>query len=681
MIVPMKKLCLMVQEKNREKALEVLREVGVVHLEKKDASVDVNSNAHKLKTRVEDAMGLISEYKAPKKKKKPPEPAGRRPPKYDRREKPIGVRRGRRAVDIFGTDDEVPYSIDAVRANARPYLPDLINNLGENRAVLKEQGSALSREVARIKGWGDFNPSKIQEIISYGVPVFLYEISPDDLARLDENVQYIKVKSDKFTARIIVFYEKLSGFTPFQLPEKCLCEYQEELGEKQLALQEIEAKLEGFADRGPALAKEMAIIQQDLDFEVAIASMNNVDEVPPELGVSWLTGYIPNDELEHVKAAAKENGWALTAYDPGADDTPPTKIKSSSFARIIHPLFSFLGTFPGYREFDISPSYLIFFSIFFAMILGDAGYGVLLFTVAVILGFSIKKTKGTFPDLAKLLMVMTFTAVFWGTINGSWFQIPYENLPVFLQVLVIPPFNNMGPVVEFPGFLQNIFKLPAEVPVDVLKTRWNIQFLCFTLAVIQLVWARGKRIKKQLPSLTAFAQLGILLMMLGLYLLVLNMMLGIELPPFAIWLIVGGIVFNLIFAEQNGGNFFANIGKSFGGFFQLFLKAVSCFADIISYMRLFAVGLAGSMIAQIFNNMAIPADGFGSFGIMFIIQVIIMVLILAAGHALNLALTSLSVLVHGVRLNLLEYAGNHLEMEWSGYLYNPFSLKIKQKEN
>ena len=111
----------------------------------------------------------------------------------------------------------------------------------------------------------------------------------------------------------------------------------------------------------------------------------------------------------------------------------------------------------------------------------------------------------------------------------------------------------------------------------------------------------------------------------------------------------------------------------------MFLKAISCFADVISYIRLFAVGLAGAMIAQIFNDMAMPADGFGSFGLGFVIQIIVTVLILVAGHALNLALTALSVIVHGVRLNLLEYAGNHLEMEWSGYLYNPFSLKQKEK--
>jgi len=214
--------------------------------------------------------------------------------------------------------------------------------------------------------------------------------------------------------------------------------------------------------------------------------------------------------------------------------------------------------------------------------------------------------------------------------------------------------------------------------VDEFKTRWYIQFLCFTLAVVQLVWARGKRILNLLPSLSAVAQLGTLVMMFGLYFLVLNMLLGIEFPSFALILIIIGIVLNLIFAEQNGGNFLVNMGKGFGNFFSLFLKTVSCFADIISYIRLFAVGLAGAMIAQIFNDMAIPVDGLGSFGLAFLLKLLSAILILIIGHGLNLALTALSVIVHGVRLNLLEYAGNHLEMEWSGYLYEPFRLKQKK---
>jgi V/A-type H+-transporting ATPase subunit I len=86
------------------------------------------------------------------------------------------------------------------------------------------------------------------------------------------------------------------------------------------------------------------------------------------------------------------------------------------------------------------------------------------------------------------------------------------------------------------------------------------------------------------------------------------------------------------------------------------------------------VGLAGSAIASSFNSMAIPAEGLGSIGASFVLRVFSMVLILIFGHTLNMLMNALSVIVHGVRLNLLEYAGNHLSMEWSGYAYKPFAL-------
>ena len=672
MIVPMKKLCLMVQDKSRDEALKKLRDIGVVHIEERDVPIDANSNALKLKIKVEDAIGIISGYKVPKTKKKPESDDYDGP---DRRQKPVGLRRGRRASDVFGTDDEAPYSLDAVIAVERPFLADLLIGFSEERKAFLEKDLILNKEISRIEGWGNFEPSVINDIISYGTPVYFYEMPNDAFEKLDQNIKYLKVNSDKSCVRVIVFYEELPDMVPFKLPEKSLSLLTMEMKENKISLDAKEAKLRSFANRRPALDKDMAKIQQDLEFETAFAGMNKISDGVGEHELCWLSGFVPVNDLEKVKKAAKENKWALSVIDPAPEDSPPTKIENNALVRTINPLLSFLGTIPGYREFDISPSYLFFFTIYFAMILGDAGYGLLLFAVAIFIGFSMKMKNGTVPDVIKLMMLLTFCTIIWGAINGSWFQIPYANLPFFLTVIILPQFNVTNPVVYIPPLLENIYRVPEVITMD--KTIWNIQFLCFFLALIQLVWARGKRIINLLPKLSAFAQLGTMVMLVGLYFLVLNMLLGVEFPAFALPLIITGIALNLVFAEQNGGNFFVNILKGFGGFFQLFLKAVGCFADIISYIRLFAVGLAGATIAQIFNELAI-GSGFGNFGIMFILKIFTTIIILAIGHGLNLVLTALSVLVHGVRLNLLEYAGNHLEMEWSGYLYSPFANKQKR---
>ncbi|MCL2233696.1 MAG: V-type ATP synthase subunit I, partial [Treponema sp.] len=555
-----------------------------------------------------------------------------------------------------------------------------VSSLEEQKKLLMEKINILSWERNRIGSWGSFNPEDINFLEKNKVVFYLYELTPQDLEDIPADIPYIITGREKTLVCVVALGMEIPGKTPFAVGENSLAELEEFLVDTQDQLAEINKRLVSLVTRRHVIEAEMQTLLTQIEFETARTGMELLDEAPAEYTVSWITGFVPSEDLERLKSAATENSWALIADDPSLDDLPPTKLRSSPLVRIIHPVLSFLGTVPGYREFDISPSYLIFFSLFFAMILGDAGYGALLFFVALIVGISLKRKNGVMPDAVKLFMLLTFSAIVWGAINGAWFQIPHEHLPVFLSALIIPPFNNAGPVTEFPAFLQNIFRLPAEVPTGELKTRWNIQFLCFSIAIVQLVWARGKRIKSLLPSLSALAQLGTLVMMLGLYFLVLNMLLGIEFPPFAMWFIAIGIVFNLVFSEQNGGNFFVNVGKGFGNFIQIFLKAVSCFADIISYIRLFAVGLAAAMIAQIFNDIAVPADGLGSFGVAFLLRLIPVVIILVAGHGLNLALTALSVIVHGVRLNLLEYAGNHLEMEWSGYSYNPFALKQKKKE-
>jgi V/A-type H+-transporting ATPase subunit I len=670
----MKKVCLAVQEKDNFIALSRLREAGVMHIIRTGIVSEQITKALERKTRVEEAFSLIQPYKTPKKKEVSPKGGGRE------RRAPLapGQRRGRRAVDKMGDEDLEPYSLDAVNAPVRPTLVDYMMGIRDERKIMEDRETALKREHERIANWGDFSADSVKELAALGLPVFLYEIDPTSFAKISKEIQYIKFHEDKTVVRLLVPYREIPGLAQFQIPEKPLSKINDELEVLKNNLTDIDNRIRTLADRRPALVKEMVDVQSNIDFELAKVEFQSVEGIQSEYGISLLKGYIPVDKIENLKVTAANNNWALTIYEPAPEDIPPTLLKNGPVASFMQPLLSFLGTVPGYKEFDISPSYLFFFSLFFSMIFGDAAYGLIIISVSLMIGISYVKKSGKLPQIIKLFLLLGSCTVAWGAINGSWFAIPVERLPGFLTALILPPFNNTGPLVEFPAFLQNIFNLPEKVPTGELKTRWNIQFLCFSVALIQLVWARGKRIINLLPKLSAIAQFGWMMMMVGLYFLVLLLLLKVQLPEFVIPFVVTGLVLNIIFGEQNGGNFFANIGKGFGGLFQLILKVIGGFGDIISYVRLFAVGFAGSMIAEIFNTMAL-GGGLGEFGVGFILKLIVAVLILAIGHALNLALTSLSVLVHGVRLNLLEYAGNHLEMEWSGYTYNPFALRQKKE--
>ena len=638
MIVPMKKVSLVVMERDREVSLEKLREVGVLHLEKKSVSSDVLARLLEKRARLTRALGLLRRYPVPK------APGG--------------------AADRAGAED----------------LVRKVLGLGDEKKILQEQLTYQAKERRRIEGWGDFDPHAFAFFAKHGLTLIPYELPWKLYETLGNDTGLVVVSQDKRAVRVIALAE-IPGALPFTLPVLSLSGIDGRMADIRDRLAEIDGELAQVALRKGALGAELTALQEQIEFETARSGMETLEDVPAGATVSWLFGFVPADKLGLLKRAAAENGWALVCDDSGPGDRPPTLVRNNAAVRIIQPLFAFLGTVPGYREYDISLSYLVFFSLFFAMIFGDAAYGLLLLAASLAMGLVFKKkggVRGKFPDAAKLFVLLSCCTVAWGTITGSWFAIPVDRLPASLRALIIPPFNSSGPLTAFPPFLRQFFQLPADIPVDELKTRWNIQFLCFTVGVIQMVWGRIKNIRKLLPSLAALAQTGWLIMMLGLYFLVLSMLLRMSMPPFATYFIYGGVALYFIFAEQSGGNFFRNIGKSFTNFLSIFLNAVGSFADIISYIRLFAVGLAGSSIAQSFNSMAVPAGGFGSLGLGFALRLFAAVLILLFGHALNLVMNALSVIVHGVRLNLLEYACNHLGMEWSGYAYNPFAARQKK---
>ncbi|MDR0600726.1 MAG: hypothetical protein LBG84_11745 [Treponema sp.] len=656
----MKKVSLVVTERDWTASLEKLREVGVLHLERKNVSSDSLGALVGRRSDLGKAKGLLRRYRT--EEELSPDASGRGKP-----------------------EETVPRVL----------------RLAERIKTLQESLLHQVKEKRRIEAWGNFDPADLSLIEKHGLTLIPYEIPLKIYDSLGGEVKLLPLSRDKRVVRALLVKGldapgggetsgeagDIPGVSPFAPPPRSLAEVELLIGNIKADIAAAEQEMAVLALERKSLDREEGELRERIEFETARAGMETLEEIPVESTISWITGFVPRDRLGVLIRAAAENGWALVSQDPGPDDRPPTLVKSNPAVRIVHPLFSFLGTVPGYREYDISNSYLIFFCLFFAMIFGDAAYGILLFAASLAAGLAIKSknrnVKGAgFPDAAKLFMLLSFCTVAWGAATGSWFAAPVEQLPSFLRALIIPPFDNTGPLVPFPPGLRKVFNLPAEIPMDDLKTRWNIQFLCFTVGAAQLIWGRGKNVKKLLPSLTAFAQAGWLVMMIGLYFLVLFMLLKIPMPPFAVWLIGGGLVLYFIFAEQNGGNFFRNIGKSFSNFLSIFLNAVGSFADIISYIRLFAVGLAGSIIAQSFNSMAIPAGGFGGvdFSAGLILRVFAAALILIFGHGLNIVMNALSVVVHGVRLNLLEYAGNHLGMEWSGYAYNPFALRQKKNE-
>ncbi len=511
---------------------------------------------------------------------------------------------------------------------------------------------ALRGERERISPFGEFDPSGLSSLASEGIDIHIYVGNAKELEALktDPELSFIPVRYSGKGAAIALVSGKIpegSSFTEFRLPKKSLAQIDKEILEGESRLKEISSKVAEAAAYIPSYDAVLKRKDEAITFERVSETIDGDD-------IIYLTGYIPEDDMSAFKAYAKEHSLAYILSDPDDDDNPPTKIVYKGIVRIVKPVFDILGTVPGYREYDISSYFLVFFSLFFAMIIGDAGYGIIFILIGLYMQHKAKKCS----DLNMLIYVVGAATVIWGAVTGTWFgseTILYK-LP-FLQKLVIPSIANY----------------PEVFGLDATYTQNMLMKFCFILGAVQLSLGRIINIirKAKEKDLSLLAEIGWLIDGILLYFLALNLVIG---EPCSIPVIAGGVglgfVLVCVFLAQGPGiPFGTGLKQGLAGFFTTFLDTISCFSNLMSYIRLFAVGMASLAIAQSFNNM-----GAGMHGPMFIIGIAVIVL----GHVLNLVMGLLSVVVHGVRLNLLEFSGS-LGMEWAGYNYDPFRKTVQDK--
>ena len=258
-------------------------------------------------------------------------------------------------------------------------------------------------------------------------------------------------------------------------------------------------------------------------------------------------------------------------------------------------------------------------------------------------------------------MILGLTTTLWGMLTCNWFGVPPQSLPESLKPLLLKLDWN---------WISNASSLPEDTVTQ------NLQIFCFTIALVQLAVAHLKGIVRNIRSLKCLGEAGSLFMLMGIYYLVLNMVVSSERFPFDLVLFgdikassimfpLIGVGFGLSFIFSNyEGSVLKSVLESLKNIISVLLGVVNVFSDIVSYIRLWAVGLAGAAIANTVNEMAGPI--LGGF------VIFLGILLLGFGHGLNMILNVLSVIVHGVRLNTLEFS-SHLGMTWSGFKYKPFS--------
>ncbi|MCL2104992.1 MAG: V-type ATP synthase subunit I, partial [Kiritimatiellaeota bacterium] len=322
---------------------------------------------------------------------------------------------------------------------------------------------------------------------------------------------------------------------------------------------------------------------------------------------------------------------ALPLPPPRGPPPPPVLLRPPRAVRHMTALFHGLDILPAYGEADVSLPFFIFFSIFFAMLVGDGGYGLLTLALAL---WGWRKAKRTPPARAPfiLLTVFALATVTWGALTNSWF-----------------------------GFHPPLLDNPASRRLTAPGTGDGlIMLICFTLGAIHLSLARIWNAVLLFPSTKCLAQVGWVGVILFMYFFAGSIVGVLDIPP--VMKPVLGVSILLIVLFMLKKDELKTNGVDLG---MLPLVIIGCLGDMISYIRLFAVGLAGAKVAENFNAMATGMDW------PLYLKIIPMLLILLVGHALNFAMAGLGVLVHAVRLNTLEFS-SHKGVSWSGIRFNPF---------
>ncbi len=608
MIVPMKKIFLLILESEKTEALKILRDLGVVHLESISGDSDLLEELRQTREIVSKSISILPDKK----------------------------------------NDVQEGTVSGDRETVLEIAKRIIS-LAERGKAAEEEILYIRKELDRMEAWGDFNPSDIKYLESKGIKIILAELTDEDIKTLPEEVKIFTVKKRKnltHAALIVSGSFDIDEINVVTLPEKSRSELETLLKEKIKEKEKYESeiiKLSGASEKLNSLL-------QDIDAEIEFESVRS--GIGMEDKISYLAGYIPAAKSTEIKKTATEHGWGIMLKDPEEEDIVPTLVKNPKAVSIIQPVFDILGIIPGYRERDISFFFLLFLSIFFAMIVGDGGYGLIFLGSSLFFGIKEKRKTGKMSEMILFLIVMSSFTVIWGAVTGTWFGSKTLSTLPFLKVFIVD-------------------KIASFSSQD---TSALIKHVCFILGTIQIsiahIWNFIDEVKRK-PFIRSFAQLGWLSMVNGLYYLVLNFVLDpvkYPVPQFAVYMILGGLAAVVLFSEQEG-NFFKGVLKGISSLMTISLSSIGAFSDIISYIRLFAVGLATLAVASSFNAMA-AGMGHGVVGI------IGSVLILLLGHGLNLAMGALAIIVHGVRLNVLEFSG-HLGMEWSGISYDPFRNRKK----
>ena len=613
MITKMNKLTLLVYHKEYLNFLQRLRDVGVVHIvERKSGAVE--------DPEVEKQMALSARYMRTIK------------------------RLERCAVEQHSAAGDIKNAMQVVEK-----CESLVAETEQLRGVVQ----TVEKDIATIKPWGDFDFATIEKLEAAGYELRFF-ISPAKNYKEEWNSEYNAIVVAEHSSRYYFVTVTPAGVAVdidaevAKLPEASLSALESEKERVEQNIAALSKELDELAANGlntlraahEALMHEVEFMKVALDGEKVSGDK-----------LILLEGWVPEENVAELKAMLDESGAFYDLREAYRDDKAPVKLKNNAFTRMYEVLTKMYGM-PSGTDFDPTPIVAPFFSLFFAFCMGDAGYGLIL----ILLGFFLKKKMGkSMAGMMNLVITLGIFTTVIGALLGTFFGIALidSEIPQNIKNFIIA-----GNIELFGSTYDKQMVLALGIGVVHISLAMTVK------AINSTVFYGWKE------SLSAW---GWWLVVVGGVILGTLTFLSVIPAEISKWALIaiGSLGALGIYVLNNlRRNVFANIGA---GLWDTYNMASGLLGDILSYIRLFALGLAGGMLGQTFNSLALMLIE-GKEGVGAVIGWVGFGLIIILGHTLNIAMSCLSAFVHPLRLTFVEYFKN-AGYEGKGVEYKPFKNK------
>ena len=615
MISKMNKLSFLIYHKEYEMFLEKLRELGVVHVEKRQgAEMDANLQAFMQKRTAYQSL-LKSMTLA--------------------------------AASFEGTASGAPSTLTIEQ------VVDSYESQQEHIQALNMQLPVLDKEIDAMEVWGEFDWNVIEQLKVNGWQLQFYccpDKSFEEAWMDDYNATIINRKGGQcYFVTVNQMPVELEAEV-VRLPKRRLSELVREQEQLKADIKKANETLDLFCiENTPVVEKALDSLESDINL-MEVEQLGG--ERMAEGAIVMMEGWVPVENDAEVRKMLDESGVYYEIRPAEKEDNAPIKLKNGKISRAFEMLTKMYGM-PDYGEFDPTPLLAPFYALFFGMCVGDAGYGLLL----VLLGFYLKKKLSkSMAGMMNLLITLGVATTVVGAVFNTFFgaSLTDLNLPEWMNSLIISG--------KWDGTSYD-----KTMVIALLVGMFHI---CFAMTVKAICSTARYGFKNALSDWGWWLLVGGSVVVATLnYLGVMDM----DMSKMA-FIGIGGVSAIGIYLLNNiRRNVFANIGA---GLWDTYNMATGLMGDLLSYLRLYALGLAGGMLGGVFNTLGMQLrDTLGDF-LFGIPGWICFGLIFVAGHGLNIALSCLSGYVHSIRLTFVEYFKNS-GYDGKGVEYKPFSSKKK----